>query len=171
MKKVILRVVANWSLALLPVSRLYSLKRRLLNLAGVQVADGGLVNGGTQFLGRGNVAIGAQTWIGPNCRFYTHSDASISVGDRCDIAPEVSFVTGSHAFGSSERRAGVGYATPIHIGKGCWIGTRATILGGVRIGEGSIVAAGSVVTRDVPENSLVGGVPARLIRHLKISGE
>lgn len=170
MKTVLLRVVANWVLALLPVSRFYAVKRHFLNLAGVQVADGGAVNGGTRFLGRGRVAVGVQTWIGPNCRFYTHTDASISIGDRCDIAPEVSFVTGSHEFGSSERRAGAGCAKPIHVGNGCWIGTRVTILGGVRVEEGSVVAAGAVVTKDVPENSLVGGVPARLIRRLEISG-
>lgn len=170
MKTVIFRGVANWLLALLPVSRFYAVKRQFLNHAGVRVADGGLVNGGTRFLGRGRVTVGKKTWVGPNCRFYTHSDASISIGDQCDIAPEVSFVTGSHEFGSSERRAGTGYAKPIYVGNGCWIGARVTIIGGVHIGDGSVIAAGAVVTKDVPKNSLVGGVPARLIRRLEISG-
>lgn len=167
MKTVLLRVVVNWLLGVLPVSRLYAVKRYFLNHAGIRVANGGLINGGTRFLGRGHVAVGSQTWIGPNCNFYTHTDALISIGDRCDIAPEVSFVTGSHEIGSPERRAGAGWTRPIHIEDGCWIGTRVTLLGGVRVGRGSIVAAGAVVTKDVPENSLVGGVPARLIRQLE----
>lgn len=73
--------------------------------------------------------------------------------------------------GSSERRAGAGWAKPIHIEDGCWIGARVTVLGGVRIGRGSVVAAGAVVTRDVPENCLVGGVPARLLRQLESSDQ
>lgn len=171
MKKVLLRITANWLLGVLPVSRLYAVKRYFLNHAGIRVADGGLINGGTRFLGRGHVNVGSQTWIGPNCNFYTHLDAPIFIGSRCDIAPEVSFVTGSHDIGSPERRAGAGWVKPIHIGDGCWIGARVTVLGGVRIGRGAIVAAGAVVTRDVPENCLVGGVPARLLRQLESSNQ
>ena len=52
------------------------------------------------------------------------------------------------------------------IGDGCWLGARAVVLPGVRIGAGSIVAAGALVTRDVPPNSLVAGVPAKLVRDL-----
>jgi maltose O-acetyltransferase len=166
MKFVLFRLLANWALQALPVSRLYGFKRYLLNRSGKSVAKGCLINGGTRFYGRGYVAVGLQTWVGPNCSFYTHQDAPILIGDRCDIAPDVSFVTGSHEIGLSDRRAGVGYARPIHVGDGCWIGTRVTILGGVRVGRGAIVAAGAVVTMDVPENSLVGGLPARLIRQL-----
>jgi maltose O-acetyltransferase len=167
MKLVLFRFIANWALQALPVSRLYVFKRYLLNHSGIAVAQGSLINGGTRFYGRGHVAVGSQTWVGPNCNFYTHPDAPISIGDRCDIAPDVSFVTGSHEIGSADRRAGAGWAKLIHIGDGCWIGTRVMLLGGVCVGRGSIVAAGAVVTKDVPENSLVGGVPARLIRQLE----
>jgi maltose O-acetyltransferase len=66
-----------------------------------------------------------------------------------------------------QRRAGEGVANSIEIGDGCWIGARSIILGGVRIGEGSVVAAGSVVTRDVPSNVLIAGVPACIKRKLE----
>ena len=56
---------------------------------------------------------------------------------------------------------------PIRIGKNVWIGSNATILAGVTIGDGAIVAAGAVVARNVPENTIVGGVPAKIIRHLR----
>lgn len=167
MRLVLFRFIANWALQALPMSRLYAFKRYLLNHAGITVAHDALVNGGTRFYGRGQVAVGSQTWVGPNCSFYTHLDAPILIGDRCDIAPDVSFITGSHEIGSAHRRAGAGWAKPIHVGDGCWIGTRVTLLGGVSVGRGSIVAAGAVVTKDVPEDSLVGGVPARLIRQLE----
>ncbi len=64
------------------------------------------------------------------------------------------------------RRAGRSIAAPVVIEPGSWIGARATILGGVTIGEGAVVAAGAVVTRSVPPDTLVGGVPATVIREL-----
>jgi maltose O-acetyltransferase len=66
------------------------------------------------------------------------------------------------------RRAGDLKAEPVTIGDGAWIGARATILPGVTIGGGAVVAAGSVVTRDLPANVLAGGVPARVIRELTV---
>ncbi|RME57147.1 transferase [Candidatus Parcubacteria bacterium] len=136
-------------------------------MAGVKVSKGGRVNGHTCFYGRGYVSIGEDTWIGPRCRFYTHPNAEIVIGDNCDIAPEVAFVTGTHEIGSEMRRAGRGYCLPIEVGDGCWIGARTTILGGVHIGKGSVIAAGSVVVGDIPPNALAAGVPARVKRRLE----
>ena len=58
-------------------------------------------------------------------------------------------------------------AAPIHIGNRVWIGAHATILAGVTVGENSIIAAGAVVTKDVPANTIVGGVPAKIIKEIK----
>ena len=164
---ILFRFFANLFSDFLPISGFYGARRYILNKSGLNVAAGCLVNGGNVFYGRGQVTFRDGTWVGPNCHFYTHVDAPISVGRNCDIAPGVTFVTGSHDVGSSTRRAGRGWAKPIYIGDGCWIGVGVTILGGVCVGSGSIVAAGAVVTSDVPESCLVGGVPARLIRRLE----
>jgi maltose O-acetyltransferase len=163
----VFRMLTNFMLALLPSSRCFGFKRAMLRFSAVTVGSSASFNCGVRLFGRGPLGVGRDVWIGPRCVFYTHQNALISIGNKCDIAPEVSFVTGSHEIASSVRRAGAGYAKPIHIGDGCWIGARATILGGVSVGKGAVVAAGAVVTTDVPDNCLVGGVPARLIRRLE----
>lgn len=161
------RHMANMFLLASPtISGLFSLKRVLLKCGGIDVAAGACVNGHTWFYGRGDVRIGRDSWIGPRVRFYSDVSASISIGSRCDIGPEVSFVTGSHNIGNAYRRAGSGYCRDIVIGDGCWIGARAIILGGVRIGDGSVIGAGAVVVRSVPPNCIVAGVPARKLRDL-----
>jgi acetyltransferase-like isoleucine patch superfamily enzyme len=79
------------------------------------------------------------------------------------IGPNVSIITTGHPLEPSQRRA-VTIGKPIVIEKGVWIASGATIIGGVTVGENSVVAVGSVVTKDVPPNTLAGGNPARVIR-------
>lgn len=114
------------------------------------------------------MAIGVDTWLSPGVVIHTHVEASIVIGERCDIGPGVEFIPGSHIIGTSSRRAGSGTANPILIGNGCWLGAKSIILGGVSIGDGCIVAAGAVVTHNVPPNSLVAGVPARVKKQLSL---
>jgi len=108
--------------------------------------------------------IGSDCWINIGCLFDL--GASIHIGDRVSLGHEVMVLTSSHRIGDRERRAGPVTTAPIRIQHGAWIGSRATILPGVTVGEGSIVAAGAVVTCDVPAHTLVGGVPAKTIRSL-----
>ena len=81
------------------------------------------------------------------------------------IGPNVSLITSGHPIDPSQRRNGV-IAKPIVIERNVWIAAGATIIGGVTVGENSVIAAGSVVTKDVPPNVLVGGNPARVIRSI-----
>jgi maltose O-acetyltransferase len=161
-----IRHFLNLLLRSLPPSRLFALRRWLLRFAGIDLADDVSFCGGGWIYGPGRLSIGAGSWLSPATVFYTHQQAAIRIGKRCDIGPGVEFIPGGHLVGQFDRRAGAGMARPIEIGDGCWIGARSVILGGVRIGAGCVVAAGSVVTRDIPDNMLVAGVPARIKRQL-----
>lgn len=90
----------------------------------------------------------------------------VTIGDRVNIGPFAKLITDTHEIGSAKRRAGKTVFPPIVIEDGAWIGAAATVIGGVTIGRGSIVAAGAVVTKDVPPNTVVAGVPARVVKDL-----
>lgn len=160
------RFFVNIILFALPPTHFFKLRGYLYRLSGLNV-EGGVCFCGHGFVyGRGRVSIKSGTWISPGLILRTHVDAPITIGSNCDIGPSVELVTGSHLIGSQHRRAGEGTAFPIEIGDGCWIGARSVILGGVRVGAGSVIAAGSVVISNVPDNTLVAGVPARIKRQL-----
>lgn len=155
----------NRLLHVLPVSRCLSLKRAILRWSGVRIGPGVRIWSTANFYHQ-NIEIGKGTFIGHRVQLLAHPKGKISIGKNCDIAPEVMFHSGTHAIGSEQQRAGQGLQKSIQIGDGCWIGTRAIILAGVAIGNGSVIAAGAVVAKDIPANCLVGGVPARVIRNL-----
>lgn len=111
--------------------------------------------------GGDNTRVGRNVFINQNCTMYDLG--GIDIGDDVMIGPNVSLITSGHPIEPSQRRAAV-IAKPIVIERNVWIAAGATIIGGVTVGENSVVAAGSVVTRDVPPNTLVGGNPARVIR-------
>lgn len=161
-------LIANLLLAVLPPTRLFRLKRVLLQLLGIVLGEGTSVCGGVQFFGGGSVTIGRGCWIGINTKFYTSPNGDVTIGDYCDIAPDTCFMNGSHEMGDSRRRAGPGRSENIEVGPGTWIGVRSTLLGGSRIGSGCMVAANSLVlSRAVEPNTLLAGVPARAIRQLE----
>ena len=141
-------------------------KRILLKLGQIDVGKSVSVCGRGWIYGRGLLVIKDNTWLSPGVIFYTHLDAPIVLGSNCDIGPAVEFITGGHIIGSSTHRAGVGTANSIVINDGCWIGAGTRILGGVNIGRGVVVAAGSLVICDVPPNVLVAGIPAQIKKKL-----
>ena len=110
-----------------------------------------------------NIHIGKNVFLNMGCKFQ--DQGGIYIGDGALIGHNVVLATLNHAMSPSRR--GTMVPAPIRIGKNVWIGSNAAILPGVTIGDGAIVAAGAVVTRDVPENAIVGGVPAKVIRHLR----
>jgi maltose O-acetyltransferase len=156
----VIRHLLNFLLWGLPPTRLFALRRALLRVMNVEIAPDACVCGRGWIYGRGRLAIGAGTWLSPGVIVHTHPAAPIIVGARCDVGPGVEFVPGGHEIGSPSRRAGRGTAAAITVEAGCWIGARSLLLGGVTIGAGSIVAAGSVVTKHCDRDSLIAGVPA-----------
>jgi acetyltransferase-like isoleucine patch superfamily enzyme len=101
--------------------------------------------------------------VNQNCTFYDLG--GLDIADDVMIGPNVSIITSGHPIEPSRRREFT-TAKPIVIERNVWIAAGATIIGGVTVGENSVVAAGSVVTKNVPPNTLVGGNPARVIRSI-----
>ncbi|MFF7293279.1 acyltransferase [Microbacterium sp. NPDC008134] len=103
-------------------------------------------------------------------RVFINRDAYIRpgtvIGDNVNLGPFVRLITDTHDIGSASRRAGRFRHDPIRIGDGAWIGASSTVLGGVTVGEGAVVAAGSIVTTDVAPHTVAGGVPATMTRRL-----
>ncbi|MBW7891662.1 MAG: sugar O-acetyltransferase [Chitinophagaceae bacterium] len=107
--------------------------------------------------------IGKEVFINFNCTFLDLG--GITIEDGVLIAPNVSLLSEGHPLSPQERHSLI--PKPILIKKNAWIGAGATILQGVTVGENSIVAAGAVVSIDVPDNTIVGGIPAKIIRTIK----
>ena len=109
-----------------------------------------------------NITIGKNVFINMGCKFQ--DQGGIVIDDGALIGHNVVLATLNHDFAPEKRCSMI--SKPIYIGKNVWIGANATILPGVTIGLGAIVAAGAVVSRDVAANTIVGGVPARIIKEL-----
>lgn len=93
--------------------------------------------------------------------------APVYIGDYVMIGPSTLITTVNHPLSPGKRRRHLGQAAPVTIGNDVWIGGNCTILPGVKIGNNVVVAAGAVVTKDVPDNCVVGGVPAKVIKEIK----
>ena len=109
-----------------------------------------------------NIYVGEHVFINCGCHFQDHG--GIYIGDGTLVGSYVVMATINHGLAPARRSDNL--PAPIHIGKNVWIGSHATILPGVTIGDDAIVAAGAVVAKDVPANTLVGGVPAKIIKKI-----
>ena len=162
-----------WQLAkflMLPIP-LYTggrVRTHLLRYLGFQVGRGTTIWDTPRFIGTKHTR--AKVSIGNDCLLtigsYWDLAAPIRLGNFVAVAPEVMLLTGSHDFHNPQNRAGKMQPSPVSICDGVWLGARCIILPGVTIGEGAVVAAGAVVTKDVPPHTLVAGVPAVFIRKL-----
>lgn len=109
-----------------------------------------------------NIRVGRNVFINHACEFMDRG--GITLEDDVLIGPKVNLITISHPLDPTTRRSM--YCAPIIIKKGAWLGAAVTVMPGVTIGKNSVVAAGAVVTRNVPDNTVVGGIPARVIKHI-----
>ncbi len=111
-----------------------------------------------------NIHIGKNVFINSGCRFQ--DEGGIYIGDNVLIGHNVVLATLNH--NENPQKRGNIIPSPIVIGNDVWVGSSVTIVPGVTIGDGAIIAAGAVVTKDVTKNTVVGGVPARYIRDVKL---
>ena len=111
-----------------------------------------------------NITIGRDVFINSGCHFQ--DQGGIEIGDGALIGHNVVLATLNHSLDPAHRKDVI--PAPIHIGRDVWIGANAVILPGVTIGDGAVIAAGAVVTKDVPENTVAGGVPARVIKTIGV---
>ena len=115
-------------------------------------------------------AYGCNTYIGEN--FYANfnlvvvDDIEVHIGNNVMVAPNVTLSVTGHPVDPEYRRGGTQFSLPIVIGDDVWIGANSDILPGVTIGDNSVIGAGSVVTQDIPANSVAYGVPCRVIREI-----
>lgn len=109
-----------------------------------------------------NIHVGKNVFINSGCHFQ--DQGGVTIGDGSLIGHNVVLATINHRFDPAHR--GDNCPAPITIGKNVWIGSNATVLPGVTIGDGAIVAAGAVETKDVPAMTVVGGIPARIIKRI-----
>lgn len=134
---------------------------------------------GTSLLGPIRFHYGCHTSIGHDCfmnfNFTVQDDARVTIGSHCCFGPNVTLVTPLHPMLPEERRGIVCkdgeerflcYAKPIVIGDDCWFGANVVVCPGVTIGNGCVIGAGSVVTKDIPNRTFAAGVPAKVIREI-----
>lgn len=109
-----------------------------------------------------NIEIGENFYSNVNCTIL--DGAKVKFGDNVFVAPNCGFYTAGHPLDVNQRTAGLEYAKPITIGNNVWIGAQVCVLPGVTIGDNCVIGAGSVVTKDIPANSLAYGNPCRVIK-------
>ena len=156
----------------LPSFVLNRLRTQIMRLVGVHIGEGTIFFDFPTIVGERNIF--SEFRIGNDCLMgiegYFDLAAPLTIGNGVNLGPQTMLITGTHKIGPTENRLGALIPQPIQIGDGVWIGARVTILPGVTVGSGAVIAAGSMVTKDVAANTLVAGVPAKVIRKLSSSG-
>ena len=162
------RIVSDLLVALIPRLAFPRLRTRIYRLAGVQAGRTTLIAGSLTLQlhrqSRGRLRIGDRCWI--NAHVFVDLGADITIGNDVTIGHHCRLITVDHEIGEPERRCGATRAAPLVIEDGAWLGAGVSVLPGVTIGRGAVVAAGAVVRHDVAPDTLVGGVPARPLRDL-----
>lgn len=153
------KVALLWVLGYIPS---HEIRQVIYDLAGVKLGEESTIHIGCRFYQPNNVVIGQGTIIGDHATLDGRD--KLTIGDHVDIASEVMIFNGEHDIQSPMFDP---ITAPVSIGNFVFIGPRAIILPGVKIGWGAVVAAGAVVTKDVPDLVIVAGVPAQVIGRRK----
>lgn len=138
-------------------------RRFCYRLAGIKIGSGSTIHMWANFYQPKNIEIGKDTIIGDHC--FLDGRATLKIGSHTAIASQVLIYNSEHDIHSEDFKP---IEEPVEIGDYCFIGARSIILPGVKIGRGAVVASGAVVTKDVSEKTVVGGIPAREIGERKI---
>lgn len=154
--------IANKITSFLPQSRFFKLKVLIYKfLCKYEIANDVRMFSSFNILGVENIKIGSNTFIGHESLIMGANFSKVIIGANVDISSRVSIITGTHEIDLQGKRiAGKGIGKDVIIKDGAWIGYNASIMPGVTVGQKAIVAAGSVVIRDVPDYCMVAGNPA-----------
>ncbi|MEO1591179.1 MAG: acyltransferase [Cyanobacteria bacterium J06632_22] len=140
------------------------LRKQIFTVLGMQLGAGTVLRGGSYLYG-GRLTTGQNCQVNRGC--YFDFTGPITFEDNVVVGHGVTFVTAEHNIGGPERRAGKSIiGRPIVLKSGVWVGANALLLPGVTVQAGAVIAAGAVVTKSVPANTLVAGIPARIVRAL-----
>lgn len=153
----------NYALKLVGYIPLHHIRRFLYRLDGIKIGKGSTIHMGAVFYFPETIVIGQDSIIGENA--VLDGRDKLIIGDHVDIASEVMIYNAEHDINDEKFKA---ITAPVEIGDYVFIGPRAIILPGVKIGKGAVVGAGAVVTKDVGEFEIVGGVPAKVIGARKL---
>ena len=113
-----------------------------------------------------NIHVGENFYVNYDCVILDVCE--VRIGDNCLFAPGVHIYTAAHPLDPKERISGLEFGKPVTIGNNVWIGGRAIINPGIQVGNNVVIASGAVVTKDVPDNVVVGGNPARVIKDIEV---
>ncbi len=138
------------------------IRNNLFRFCGIKIGKGSTIHVGARFYQPSNIKIGEGTIIG--YRSFLDGRAPLTIGNHVDIASEVMIYNSEHDVHSNDMRA---IEEPVQIEDYVFIGPRVIIMPGVKIGKGAVIAGGAVVTKDVPQMTIVGGVPAKVIGERK----
>ena len=151
--RLLVETAYNWIGCHLPVR---TLRMAWLRAMGARIGSGAAVFWGTTVFNARDLVIGDRTVVSFRC--VLDARGGLTIGSDVVVASDVQFISGTHDLDSPDFAA---HFAPIVIGDLSWLASRATVLAGVTIGDGAVVAAAALVIDDVPENTVVGGVPAK----------
>lgn len=158
-------LIGRLMLSIVPDGRFPGWNRYALWIIGARIGSRAVIYSSIRVARRLKLVVGTESFIGSRSVFVGGAESSVSIGSHCDISDNVHFVTGTHEIDSvGPRTAGKGYSKDIVVGNGVWIGYNVLVLPGVTVGDKAIIAAGTVVHKDVAARTVVAGNPMKLIR-------